>query len=219
MCNRVLSEEGGLNMRKTSLGELIANSVSHGVGLLLGIVGLIILLVHSTTPVETIASTVFGLALILLYTSSTLFHSFPDKMERVNTVFQRFDHSAIFILITGTYTPFLLLAVATLQAYILLIILWFLTILGIVLKSIWIRKFHKVHLAIYLLMGWSIVFVYDEAITGLGDNFIYVLIGGLCYTFGVIFYVMKFKYQHFIWHLFVLAGSIFHYISVLGLLT
>ena len=87
------------------------------------------------------------------------------------------------------------------------------------MKSIWIKKFHKVHLLIYLAMGWSIVFVYDEALTGLGSDYIYVLIGGLCYTFGVLFYIMRFKYQHFVWHLFVLAGSVFHYISVLGLIT
>jgi hemolysin III len=205
-------------MKKTSLGELIANSISHGVGILLGVFGLVVLLIYSSSLVETIASIVFGISLILLYASSTLFHSFPEKMTRVYTVFQRFDHSAIFVLIAGTYTPFLLLAVANTQAYILLGILWVLTILGIVMKSIWIAKYHKVHLVIYLLMGWSILLVYDEAIPALGNNFIYVLIGGLCYTFGVIFYIMKFKYQHFIWHLFVLAGSVFHYISVLGLI-
>ena len=206
-------------MKKTSLGELIANSVSHGVGVLLGIFGLVLLLVNSSNFVETIASIVFGVSLILLYTSSTLFHAFPDKMTRVYTVFQRFDHSAIFILIAGTYTPFLILAVATTKAYILLALLWLLTILGVVMKSIWIRRYHSVHVLIYLLMGWSILLVYDEAVPGLGNGFIYVLIGGLCYTFGVIFYVMKFKYQHFVWHLFVLAGSIFHYVSVLGLIT
>lgn len=205
-------------MKKTSLGELIANSISHGIGVILGVIGLVVLLLNSSSFVETLASAIFGGSLILLYSSSTLFHSFPQKMRRVNTVFQRFDHSAIFILIAGTYTPFLLLAVGNTQAYILLAILWVLTILGIVMKSIWIRKYHKVHLAIYLLMGWSIVFVFDEAITGLENSFIFVLIGGLCYTFGVIFYVMKFKYQHFVWHLFVLAGSIFHYISVLELI-
>lgn len=206
-------------MKKTSLGELIANSISHGLGVILGIIGLVVLLVYSSSFVETLASTIFGVSLILLYTSSTLYHSFPEKMTRVSTVFQRFDHSAIFVLIAGTYTPFLLLAVENTQAYILLAILWTLTILGIVMKSIWIRKYHKVHLIIYLLMGWSIVFVYDEAIIGLENSFIFVLIGGLCYTFGVIFYVMKFKYQHFIWHIFVLAGSVFHYISVFELIT
>jgi hemolysin III len=206
-------------MKKTSLGELLANSISHGVGLLFGVIGLIVLLVYSSTLVERIASTIFGVSLILLYSSSTLFHSFPEKMTRVYTVFQRFDHSAIFVLIAGTYTPFLLLAVATTKAYILLGILWLLTVIGIVMKSIWIKKFHKVHLLIYLLMGWSIVFVYDEAITGLGTDYIYVLIGGLSYTFGVLFYIMRFKYQHFVWHLFVLGGSTFHFISVLALIT
>ena len=105
--------------------------------------------------------------------------------------------------------------VKTKEAYILFGILWFLTILGIVLKSIWISKFQVVHLAIYLIMGWSIMFIYQQAIPLLGDTLIYVIVGGLFYTVGVAFYISKFKYQHFVWHLFVLAGSIFHFISIL----
>ena len=136
-------------------------------------------------------------------------------MTRVFTVFQRLDHSSIFLLISGTYTPFLLVLVKTKEAYILFGILWGLTILGIVLKSIWISKFQMVHLAIYLIMGWSIMFIYKQALPLLGDAMIYVVIGGLCYTLGVAFYVSRFKYQHFVWHLFVLAGSLIHFVSIL----
>jgi len=105
--------------------------------------------------------------------------------------------------------------VRTKEAYILFGILWGLTILGIVLKSIWISKFQMVHLAIYLIMGWSIMFIYKQALPLLGDTMIYVIVGGLCYTIGVAFYIAKFKYQHFVWHLFVLAGSLFHFVSIL----
>lgn len=201
-------------MKKTSLGELIANAISHGVGALFAIAGLVILLVISDTTVELIASLVYGISLIILYFSSTLLHSFPEKMTRVFTVFQRLDHSSIFLLISGTYTPFLLVLVGTTQAHWLLAALWVLTVIGIVLKSIWISKFQMVHLAIYLLMGWSILLLGEQVLSGLGSTLIWVVAGGLCYTVGVAFYIAKFKYQHFVWHLFVLAGSVFHFISI-----
>lgn len=203
------------NMRKTSLGELIANAVSHGVGFILAIAGLVILLVISDTNKEVIASLIYGLSLMILYLSSTLLHSFPEKMKRVFTVFQRLDHSSIFLLISGTYTPFLIVLIGTKEAYYLFGFLWLLTILGIVFKSIWIDKFQFFHLFIYLMMGWSILLIMDQAAPLIGDALLFVVVGGLCYTLGVGFYVSKFKYQHFIWHLFVLAGSVFHFVSVI----
>ncbi len=205
-------------MKKTTLGELIANAVSHGVGFLLAITALVLLLVRSNGVNEVLSSVAFGVALMMLYISSTLFHSFPDKMTKVLAVFQRLDHSGIFLLITGTYTPFLVLVVDNTKGYILLGVLWALTIVGIVFKSIWIKKFQYVHLAIYLLMGWSVLLIYNDISVGLNDVFIYVLLGGICYTVGVAFYVAKFKYAHFIWHLFVLGGSFFHFIGVFMIL-
>lgn len=201
-------------MKKTSLGELIANAISHGVGVLFAITALVLLLVRADTTPEILSSIVFGFSLIMLYISSTLFHSFPEKMKRVFTVFQRLDHSSIFLLISGTYTPFLVLVVDNLVGYILLGVLWVVTIVGIVFKSIWIDRFKYVHLAIYLLMGWSVLLVINDVLAGLNGSFIYVLLGGISYTAGVIFYVSKFKYAHFVWHLFVLGGSVFHFISV-----
>ena len=201
-------------MRKTSLGELIANAVSHGVGALLSIAGLVILLVISDTTAEYIASLVYGISLMILYFSSTLLHSFPEKMKRVFTVFQRLDHASIFLLISGTYTPFLIVLLGTVEAYILLGALWALTILGIVMKAIWISKFKYIHLIIYLLMGRSILLIYEQVFDGLGTLLIWVVLGGICYTVGVIFYIAKFKYQHFVWHLFVLAGSVFHFVTI-----
>lgn len=201
-------------MKKTSLGELIANAISHGVGALLAIAGLVVLLVISDTTAELVASLVYGISLIILYFSSTLLHSFPEKMERVFTVFQRLDHASIFILISGTYTPFLLVLIGTNDAYVLLGSLWALTIVGVVMKSIWISKFKYVHLTIYLLMGWSVMLIYNQIAEGIGSILILLVLGGLCYTIGVAFYVAKFKYQHFVWHLFVLAGSVFHFVSI-----
>jgi hemolysin III len=135
-------------------------------------------------------------------------------MKRVFTVFQRLDHASIFLLIAGTYTPFLLVLVGSTEAYILLGALWLLAILGVVMKSIWISKFQYVHLVIYLLMGWSIMLIYNQVVDSIGNVLLWVIIGGLCYTVGVAFYIAKFKYQHFVWHLFVLAGSVFHFISI-----
>jgi len=204
-------------MKKTSLGEMIANAISHGIGLLLAITGLILLLVRARGTAEVISCLVFGLSMIMLYTSSTFFHSFPTKMKRVYTVFQRLDHSSIFLLIAGTYTPFLILAVNNTKGYILLGLLWGITIVGIVFKSIWINRFKVLHLIIYVLMGWSAVFVYNDFIQNV-DNQILVLIGGISYTVGVAFYISKFKYSHFVWHIFVLAGTFFHFLAVYAIL-
>jgi len=201
-------------MKKTTLGELVANAVSHGIGIIFAITALVLMLLKAQGTAEVLSSLAFGVSMIILYTSSTLFHSFPEKMKRVYTVFQRLDHSSIFLLITGTYTPFLVLLLGTTEAYILLITLWLITILGIVMKSIWIHKFQMIHLVIYLVMGWSIVIIFKGVYAGLGDNFIFILLGGISYTVGVGFYVSKFKYQHFDWHLFVLGGSVFHFIAV-----
>lgn len=201
-------------MKKTSLGELIANAISHGVGVILAIVALVILLSNSNGTPEIISSIVFGVSMIVLYSCSTLFHSFPEKMKRVFTVFQRLDHSSIFILISGTYTPFLVLVVNSTRGYILLGILWGITVIGIVLKAIWIDRFKFIHLALYLLMGWSIVFVFNDVIGELGNAFIYLLLGGISYTVGVGFYVSKFKYSHFVWHIFVLGGTILHFVAI-----
>ncbi len=205
-------------MKKTSLGELIANAVSHGVGALLAITALVLLVIKANSLLEVLASLTFGVALVMLYLSSTLYHSFPEKMETVSKVFQRFDHSSIFILIAGTYTPFLVLLLGTNEAYLLLAFLWMITIIGIVLKSIWIDKFQVIHLLLYLFMGWSVLFISKDVFTVLGNEIVFLIIGGLFYTVGVAFYISRFKYSHFVWHIFVLLGSISHFIVVYGYL-
>jgi hemolysin III len=205
-------------MKKTTLGELIANSVSHGIGVILSITGLVLLLIKANTTAEVISSLVFGISLIVLYLCSTLFHSFPDKFQKVYSVFQRLDHSSIFILISGTYTPFMVLAVGSTKGYILLVVLWTITVIGIVFKSIWIKRFKYVHLTLYVLMGWSVVFVLGDVLANIDQCFWLLLAGGISYTLGVVFYVSKFKYAHFIWHIFVLGGSGFHFFCVWAIL-
>lgn len=205
-------------MKKTSLGELIANAVSHGVGVLFAVTMMVLLLVRASGTREILSVLAFAIAMIVLYLSSTLFHSFPEKMRRVYTVFQRFDHSAIFILITGTYTPFMVLLANNTKGYILLAVLWGITIIGIVFKSIWISKFQLVHLTLYVLMGWSVMLIWNDIYPLPGNTMWFLLCGGISYTAGVVFYVSRFKYAHFVWHLFVLGGSVLHFIAVWGIL-
>jgi len=204
--------------RKTSLGELIANAVSHGIGFGLAIAALVLLVVKADGLAEILSSVAFGVSMIVLYLSSTLLHSFPDKMKTTKDVFRRFDHSSIFILIAGTYTPFLVLLVGTTEAYMLLIGLWVITLIGIIFKSIWAEKYMAVSVVIYLLMGWSFVLVSKDVFTGLGTEVFYLVFGGILYTVGVLFFISKFKYSHFVWHIFVLGGTFFHFICVYGYL-
>ncbi len=136
--------------------------------------------------------------MIVLYLSSTLLHSFPDNMKTVKDVFRRFDHSSIFILIAGTYTPFLVLLVGTTEAYVLLIGLWIITLIGIIFKSIWANKYMAVSVIIYLLMGWSFILVSKDVFSSLGNEVIFLIVGGLFYTIGVLFFASRFKYNHFI---------------------
>ncbi|MFW5838431.1 MAG: PAQR family membrane homeostasis protein TrhA [Bacillota bacterium] len=206
-------------MKKERLGELIANAISHGVGIVFGVTAFIILLQRADQPIMISAVLLFSLSLILLYTASTLFHAFPNSMKRVFNVFQRLDHAGIYILIAGTYTPLILLLVPNLKGYILLGVLWTIAITGVVFKSIWIHKFKTVHLLMYLFMGWSVVFVWPDMSQAISPNALrFLWIGGLSYTVGVIFYIQRFTYAHFIWHLFVLSGSLFHFMSIYTLL-
>ncbi|MEC9485665.1 MAG: hemolysin III family protein [Candidatus Izemoplasma sp.] len=206
-------------MKKTTLGELLADAISHGVGVLLAITGLILMILVSDTTIELFATLVYGITLVILYLSSTLFHAFPDKMVRTNQVFQRLDHSSIFLLISGTYTPFMLLVIKSIEGYILLAVLWGLTILAITFKAIWLHKYHALYVILYIVMGWSILWVISDVIELLEFGTALLFVGGISYTLGVIFYASKFKYHHFVWHIFVLAGSITHFVAIyLGIL-
>jgi len=201
-------------MKKYSLGELIADAVSHGVGVILSLTGLILIIIRAQSSIGLISGVVYGFCLVFLYTSSTLFHSFPRSFKRTRSVFQRLDHSGVFLLIVGTYTPIIVFALDQPFSIIYLSLLWLLTIVGIVFKSIWIKKYKGIHLAIYLLMGWSVVFVWNDVFPMIQPMIDLIVTGGLLYTVGVVFYLWPFKYHHFVWHLFVMAGSIAHFFVI-----
>ena len=204
--------------RQLSLGEEIFNSITHGIGTLLSIAALVILIVISTSKGNSwhiVSFTIFGISLVLLYLSSTLYHSFTA--EKVKNIFVRFDHSAIFLLIAGTYTPFLLTILRGTLGWIMFGIIWGAAIAGAVIRSIYLNRFHNFMVALYLVMGWMVVFAAKSIIKGLpGLSLLFLFLGGVFYSIGVIFYSMKkVKYAHGIWHLFVLAGSTAHFFAVI----
>jgi hemolysin III len=205
--------------RSLSIGEEIANSITHGVGLIASIIALPILLIKaraSSDPSAMQGAVIFGVTLILLYATSTVYHALP--LSRGKRLFRVLDHSAIFLLIAGTYTPFALGPLRGPWGWTLLAIIWTLALLGIVSKVAVGFGIPRLSTALYLGMGWLIVI----AIKPLIDNvpragILWLAAGGLAYTGGVVFYAMnRVRYHHMIWHLFVAAGSACHYVAVLG---
>ncbi len=205
--------------RVLSIGEEAANSITHGLGLIASIGALPVLLARarsSNDPSVTIGATVFGLTLILLYAASTVYHALP--LSTGKQFFRVLDHSAIYLLIAGTYTPFALGPLRGPWGWTLLAIIWTLALIGIGSKII--AGFRLPHLStgLYLLMGWLIVVAIKPLIENIPSaGLLWLAAGGLAYTGGVVFYAMKrVRYAHMIWHLFVAAGSVCHFIAVLG---
>jgi hemolysin III len=201
-----------------TLGEEIANSVTHGVGALLSLVGTAILLYRAArygTTLHVVSFAVYGSCLFLLHLSSTLYHAL--RPPRAKRVFRVFDHCSIYLLIAGTYTPFLLLSLWGRWGLTLLIAIWTLAIAGIVFKSLFIGRLQKASVLLYVLMGWMIVVAAREAWVRVPHAAIgFVAAGGLFYTLGVAFYAWKsLPYNHAVWHLFVLGGSVCHYAAIL----
>ena len=206
--------------KKYSFGEEIANSITHGVGVLLSIAALVILVVIALKYGDIwhlVSFSIFGTTLILLYLASTLYHSFPQ--QAVKRILKIIDHSAIFLLIAGTYTPFMLVHLRSPLGWTLFGVVWGLALGGIVLKSFYMSRFKRLSLVLYIFMGWLSVFAFQEMLQHMSYNAIlFLILGGVFYTSGVIFYVWKrLPYGHAIWHVFVLAGSIFHFFSVISL--
>jgi hemolysin III len=204
--------------RGLTLGEEIFNSITHGIGILFSIAALILLVVIAVTKGNTwhiVSFTIFGSTMVLLYLSSTLYHSFTK--EKVKNIFARFDHVSIFLLIAGTYTPFVLTVLRGAVGWILFGIIWGLAITGVIIRSIYLSRFRLLMVAVYVLMGWMFVFAAGPMVKNLPtSSLIFLFTGGLCYTVGVLFYVWRnLKYGHGIWHLFVLGGSILHFFAVL----
>lgn len=204
-------------LKRYTVGEEIFNSVSHGVGALLGIIGTVVLIVLSAVNGSALAlgtSIVYGLSLIMLYTMSTLYHAIAA--ERAKEILRVFDHTSIFLLIAGTYTPFCLVALeGNPKGLAVAAVVWVCAIAGIVLNAVSLEKTEKIGMVLYVVMGWSVIMVIKDVVAALsGPAFWLLLLGGLSYTGGIVFYAIKKKYMHSIWHLFVLAGSVLHYLCV-----
>ncbi len=206
------------NLFRYTVGEEIFNSVSHGVGAVFSLIGAGIVVTLATvygTALTVTACVIYALSLCLLYTMSTLYHAFP--FPKVKALFRIFDHSSVFLLIAGTYTPFMLITLqGSKNGLVIFIVNWAATIVGIVLNSVNLKKFSKVSLALYLVMGWSVVFAIGDVVQNLATGGLVLLfLGGVFYTVGVVFYVLKkIRYMHSVWHLFVLVGSILHFICI-----
>ena len=204
--------------RELTFGEEVFNSITHGIGILLSIAALVILVVFAVMHGDAwhlISYTIFGVSLILLYTSSTLYHSFTNK--KLKNIFARLDHASIFILIAGTYTPILLTTLRSPTGWVLFGIIWGVAITGVVIRSIYLHKFRKSMVALYLILGWMFVFALKSVITYLPViSLVFLLAGGLTYSLGVIFYAWRnLRFGHGIWHLFVLGGSVLHFFAIL----
>lgn len=202
-----------------SLGEEIANAISHGAGAVLGIVALVFLIIKGMNVIDQprylVSGVIFACSIIMLYLMSTLYHSLPLKRS-AKQVFRRFDHASIYVLIAGSYTPFILLLLEGSTGLYVALIMWLLAITGITLKVIWIKKFAKLHLALYIALGWLPVMFFIGEIGRLGNVGLGLLIaGGVSYTVGVIFYALKlFKFTHMVWHLFCIVGTLLHFLTV-----
>ena len=205
--------------RHQTLGEEIANSISHGIGVLAAIAVTPFLIIKAI-PLGAAAIagvTIFGVTMIVLYLASTLYHAFPHSKTKL--VFRVFDHSAIFLLIAGTYTPFTLSVLPGAWGWTLLGIVWTIAIAGIILKSVRNVGTSKLSIALYLGMGWLAVLAAKPLYEALPFwGLFWLLLGGVMYSAGVIFFAYdhRVRYNHFIWHLFVLAGTSCHVVAVLG---
>jgi hemolysin III len=205
-----------------SKGEEIGNSITHGVGVALSIAGLVLLVLkaslsHNTTKIISFA--VFGITLILLYSASTLYHAFyiNVKSDRAKYTFRLLDHSAIYLLIAGTYTPFTLVSLGGTIGWIILGCVWGIALIGIILNIFLLGRYPVLFTAIYLAMGWIIIAAWKPLVQNMPYGALVLLAaGGIVYSLGVVFYALeKMRYGHFIWHFFVLGGSILHFLAVL----
>jgi len=202
-----------------TLVEEIFNSISHGLGFIASIVGLVFLTLFAVwygNVWHVVGFSIFGSTLIVLYLASTLYHSLTRT--KAVRVMQAIDHSAIFLLIAGTYTPFMLTVMRSALGWIILGIVWGIAVIGIILKVFHFEKTHRIGLILYLMMGWLIVLVFFEVVRILPlFSLIMLFTGGISYTAGTVFYKWdRLKFNHAIWHLFVLGGSVCHYFAVIS---
>lgn len=198
--------------------EELANAITHGIGVLLSIAALVLLVVFSSvhgTALHIISFTIYGVTMLMLYFSSTMLHSLPAG--RMKNMFEIFDHASIYLFIAGSYTPLLFIVVQGTLGWTLFGIVWGLATAGIVFKIFFVKRFLFLSTLFYIGMGWLAIFAINPLIENMPFAGVVLLVtGGLCYTFGTIFYVWRgFRFHHAIWHTFVLAGSVLHFFMIL----
>ncbi len=200
-----------------SIPEELLNSITHGIGALLSVAGLVMLCIQASaygSYIHIVSYSIFGSTLILLYSSSFLYHTFSNT--RFNKVLKKIDHLTIYFLIAGTYSPFTLAVLKESSGWIMFQTIWGLAAVGCVFKFSKNKLLQRLAFINYLLMGWLILIVFDELTISISSKSLYLLVtGGVLYTTGVIFYLWdKLPFNHSIWHLFVLGGSTAHYFSI-----
>lgn len=215
---KIVGETETTPQRQQSLGEEIANSITHGLGAALSIAALVLLVVFASKYGDTwrvVSFSIYGSTLFLLYLASTLYHSFTNK--RVKHFFNILDHSSIYLLIAGTYTPVTLVSMRGPWGWTIFGLVWAMAIGGIIAKIFLIGKYKIISVFLYVAMGWLILIAFKPMLQMVPKGLIiWLFIGGVCYTFGLIFYAWKkVPYFHLIWHLFVLGGSISHFWGML----
>lgn len=203
--------------RELTNGEEVANVATHGIATALSVAGLALMLSYALTErgsTEIVSAAVFGAAMILAFLASTVYHavSHVELKER----WRKVDHSAIYLLIAGTYTPFTLIAIKGTLGWGLFFTVWSLAFAGVVFKVFFIHRFEMASLAIYVLMGWMGAIAFKPALAALNaDGMAWLVAGGLCYTFGVLFYLWRqLPYHHAVWHCFVMGGSACHFAAI-----
>lgn len=206
------------DFRLLSHREETANVITHGLGLIASLIGMPILSVTAWLNGDTlrfVACLIFGITLIMLYAASTIYHLTPPS--KTKDTLQIIDHAAIFLLIAGSYTPFTLGVMGGIYIWIIMALVWLIAIGGVIFKAVAGMRFWRISVGLYLLMGWMAVLVAPNMIGQLPPAALGLLIAcGLCYTAGVPFFMQEhMRYAHAIWHLFVIGGSVFHYMAVL----
>ena len=204
--------------RTQSVGEEIANSISHGVGLLAAVAVapvLVVAAVQRGGTAQIVGAGIFAATMVLMYLTSTLYHALPRN--RAKRVFRVLDHGAIFLLIAGTYTPFTLGVLRGTWGWTLFGLVWGLALAGVVLKAVGGVRYPKLSTCLYLAMGWLVLIAVKPLWLNVPTSgLLWLLAGGIAYTAGVAFYASKrVRYSHFVWHLFVIAGTACHFVAVL----
>lgn len=195
-----------------SVAEEIANAITHGIAALLSIAGIAVLVgyavAHDACAVTITSVSIFGASMFVLYTASTLYHAIP--IRRVKGILRLFDHAAIFLLIAGTYTPFCLVTLGGVEGMVICIVEWTIAVIGIVFQRQLIEKSEWLNVALYVAMGWMVVMAIDTLLVSLPlPGLIFLVLGGLSYTFGVVFYLWdRLPFNHAIWHIFVFLGTL-----------